>query len=417
MIQPGPGVVFAHGNRKPWASSFNPTTGLITFTNPGNPRQVFEITPQEALRQGANLPTELVNQWESAAQQYKAYQAQTAGGGAGTAGSGAFTAANAGPLLSQAYSDIQQQQAATGKLSDLMNQSEAFAKAAQAQAKQLYGRGYDELSKADQQIVQANALVKMTTTGEGLFPAQQAMIEQARASEETQLESTLGTAGLGQSSQLAQLRGAADLGAAATAGQLQQGNIQAAEQVLAGALGQQAGAQKTIDLSQTASKLALGGMTLEAGEQQQLVTELANITAQSLGMQQQMWKEAMEGYGLMGSIIDQSSKAYGYSLDAYKSTLSALEQHAQTQVGLQEAQMKADQQSTSDLFTGLGTLFGQQGVFGSGGAGSSLLGGIGGLFGGGAAAGGLFGGGAAAVGAGAGGVGIDAVVTAVGAAI
>jgi hypothetical protein len=67
--------------------------------------------------------------------------------------------------------------------------------------------------------------------------------------------------------------------------------------------------------------------------------------------------------------------------------LGALEQHSQTEAGLQEAQMKADQQSTGDLFGALGSIFGQ------GGGGSSLFSGLGGLFGGAA-------GGAAAAGAG-----------------
>jgi hypothetical protein len=417
MTQAGPATIFSKApNQKPWASQFDPTTGLITFTNPGNPRQTFQATIQSAQQQGADLPPEVLNQWKSAHQQYLASQK---GGGAGTSGD----LSKAGPLISGAYSDIQQQQAATGMMSDLMRQAGGFVTSAQEQAakmaglgdvtqaqvkgledkaQQLYGVGYNELSAADKQVVQANALVGMTTTGEGLFPAQKAMIEQARQSEETQLASTLGTAGLGRSTQLNQLQGAADLAAAATAGQLQQGNIEAAEKVLSGALGEQAGAQKTIaaaqaqtqaaqnyySLQQGAQKLALSGQALEADEQKQLVAELGDISKQSLAMQQQLWKQAMDGYGLMGQIIDSASKSYGYSLDAYKSVLGAQEQHTQTEAGLQEKQMAADQSSNNTLFDGLGTLFGSSGIFSSGGAGGGLFGGLlGGAAGGAAAAG------------------------------
>ena len=410
MTQAGPATIFSKApNQKPWASQFDPTTGLITFTNPGNPRQTFQATIESAMQQGADLPPQVTNQWKAAHQQYVASQKA----GAGTT-SGDLT--KAGPLISGAYSDIQKQREATGQMSDLMRQAQSFVSSAQeeatkmsqkgdvldAQAQTLYGVGYNELSEADKQIVDAHALVKMTTTGEGLFPAQKAMIEQARQSEETQLASTLGTAGLGRSTQLAQLQGAADLGAAATAGQLQQGNIEAAEKVLSGALGEQAGAQKTIaaaqaqtqaaqnyySLQQGAQKLALSGQALEADEQKQLVAELGDISKQSLAMQQQLWKQAMDGYGLMGQIIDSASKSYGYSLDAYKSVLAAQETHSQTEVGLQEKQMAADQSSNNTLFDGLGTLFGSSGIFSSGGAGGGLFGGLlGGAAGGAAAAG------------------------------
>jgi hypothetical protein len=179
--------------------------------------------------------------------------------------------------------------------------------------------------------------------------------------------------------------------------------------VLSGALGQQAGAQKTLGLAQTqeqvaqaqtaaaqgyynlgqaAQKLALGGMTLQAEEQNQLVQQLAAITTQSLGMQQQMWKQAMDGYGLMGQIIGQAAQSYGYSLDAYKNVLTAQENQAGIEAGLQEKQMAADSQGTSDLFSSLGSILGSQG--------------IGGLFGGGGggAAGGAAGAGVGAVGTG-----------------
>jgi hypothetical protein len=418
----------------------------------------------------------------------------------------------AGPELTQAWADIQAQQQATGQMPGIMNQAQQFINASQAesakfgglgdvqqqqaegmiskadpmyaeaqkligqadpmynraqtlenQAQQLYGVGYNELSAADKKIVDANALVTMTTTGQGLFPAQQAMIDQARQSEETQLASTLGGVGLGRSTQLDQLKGAADLASAGTAGQLQQGNIQAAEQVLSGALGQQAGAQKTLGLSQTqqaaaqaqtqaaqaqvslgltqqeaaqrqvglgitqeqvaqqsyalqqaADKLTLAGQGLLANEQAQLTTELQNITTQSTQMHQVLWNEAMQGYGVMGNIIQGASQAYGLSLSAYSNVLNQMEQQNSITAQAQQAAMQADQQGTSSLFSGLGSLFGQ------GGAGSNLLGGLGGLFGGGAAAGGIAAGGAAAAagaagGAGASGIGVSAAITAVGA--
>lgn len=558
-IQAGPQASTRGGNL--WNTSFDPTTGLVTYTNARNPGQTWEgdLGQAQSLMQ---INPAIINQWQQAHQQYQQYQGSGGGGGAGGLGApmggiklpnGTHLTADqvqqymaatpdqqktidqalgqppgminalatdpslggqtdtglgaAGPELSQAWQDIQQQQAGTSQMAGLQQQAQQFVTASEAesaklgalgdtqeqqaqamiakadpmyaeaqklqaqadpmyteaqkleaqadpmynraqtlesQAQSLYGVGYNELSAADKQIVDANALVKMTTTGEGLFPAQQKMIEQARQSEETQLASTLGGVGLGRSTQLDQLKGAADLASAATAGQLQQGNIAAAEQVVSGALGEQAGAQKTLGLSQTqqaaaqaqyetaqkqvglgqaeatqaqqqvalgqaetglaqkqvglgqtqeqvaqqsyslqqaADKLTLAGQGLMANEQAQLTTELQNITTQSSGLQKQLWDEAMSGYGTMGQILQGASQSYGYSLSAYSDVLKAMEQHSQTQVGAQEAAQQADQQATSDLFSGLGSLFGQ------GGAGSSLLGGVGGLLGGGAAAG------------------------------
>jgi hypothetical protein len=468
--QAGPAALH-HGTGKEWASQFDPTTGLVTFTNPGNPRQTFQSDLSGAA-QNFDFPSQVIQQWQQAHQQYQQYQAGGAGAGLGasmTDPSAAYAPASAAPLvqgvdlpsfqhwfgtnvghtvfvngqprtinkdlsadqalaayrsgslswnapagpqLSQAWQDIQAQQAATGQMAGIEAQTQKFLDQAQLegakyaqmgdvqeqQAQQLFGLGYQELTEADKQIVDANALVRMTTTGEGLFPAQQKMIEQARLAEETQLASTLGGVGLGRSTQLNQLQGAADLASAATAGQLQQGNIQAAEQVLGGALGQQAGAQKTLGLAQTqgqlaqqsyalqqaVEKLTLSGQQLLAGEQAQLTQELAGISQQSAAFQQQLWTQAMNGYGALGQFLGTSAKSYGYSLSAYSDILKELETHAGIQAGLQEAAMKADAQGNSDLMGGLSSLLGMFG--GGGGGGGGLLGGL--LGGAGAAAGG-----------------------------
>lgn len=388
-VQAGPSTLNKGSTGKSWETQFDPTTGLITFTNPGNPRQSFQSDLKGAA-QRFDFPPQVLQQWQAAADAYKQYQAQTSG-------APQPSTAQAGPQLDLAWQDIQAQQAATQQMPGIEAQTQAFinqvtpeagkysdlGSAQEATAQQLYGVGYNELSQADQQIVDANALVSMTTTGQGLFPAQAAMIEQARQSQETQLASTLGGAGLGRSTQLGQLTGAADLASAATAGQLQQGNIQAAEQVLAGALGQQAGAQKTIGLAQTqeqvaqqsfalsqaAEKLTLAGQTLLDTEQAQLTQELQNITSQSVQYQQVLWNEAMQGYGMMGTIIDGAGKNYGYSINAYQSVLQAATQIAGAQAQQAANAASADAQGTSSLLSGVGQLFGSaSGLLGGGAA-------------------------------------------------
>lgn len=571
--QAGPQASTAGGNL--WNTSFDPTTGLVTYTNASNPAQTWEGDLGQA-KDLMRINPSIINQWQDYRNQYLQSKSTGSGGSVPTGGinlpNGTHLTADqlqqfvdaqpdqqktvASALgttpeiikalvsdsslggqtgtgqstgsqeIDQARSAIQQQQTATGQISGLEQQAQQFvtaseteskkfgalgdtqeqqaqamikkadpmyaeaqkleaqadpmyteaqkleaqadpmynrAKTLEDQAQQLYGVGYNELSAADKQIVDANALVKMTTTGEGLFPAQQAMIEQARQSEETQLASTLGGAGLGRSTQLDQLKGAADLASAATAGQLQQGNIQAAEQVLSGALGQQAGAQKTLGVSQTqqasaqaqyeaaqkqvglgqaeatqaqqqvalgqaetaqaqkqvglgqteeqvaqqsytlqqaADKLTLAGQTLLAGEQKQLTDELASITSESSSLQKQFWDEAMQGYGVMGSIIQGASQSYGYSIDAYKSILSEMEQHTATASQAQTAANQADQQGTSDLFSALGKLLGSSG-------GTAAVG----------AAGAAAGGAATAAGGTATGAAVSSAITAVGAAL
>lgn len=365
-----------------------------------------------------------------------AYQAWQSGG------ISTYPGAALPPQITEAWSAIEQQQQNVGQMPGIEAQTQALidrAKADEAKyqavgdvqeqkAQELYGVGMDQLTDAQKQIVQAEAIVSETTQGEGLFPAQAAMVERARQNQRTQIGSMLGSAGLGESTQLAQMQGEADLAAAATAGQLQQGNIQAATQVLGGAESVMQGAQRTVGLSQVqsqvaqqsyalsqaAQKIGIGGQTLLAGEQKQLADELSNIASQSMTFHQNLWSDAMAGYGLLGNLISSGAQSYGVAVNGYNSIMQAQLEQNKIQAGLQEKQMEADQQGTADLFKGLGTLFGGQG---SGGGG--IFGSLGSLFGlgGGAAAGGIAAGGAAAAAGGsASGIGISAAVTAIGAA-
>jgi hypothetical protein len=546
MTVQGPATTFAGG--KTWASQFDPQTGLITFTNPGNPRQSFQSDIAGVAKQGGDIPQTVLDQWNASHQSYLNYQSGGGAGGGGgrpgtqeaqfqtptasylptgadvpsfqtwfsqnvgktilvngqmrTIGAGgtaggeldpsealqAFQGGQlgwqqpAGQQLGLAWQDIQAQQSALSQLGPLQAETQRFTKTAdeqaaqlyqqgqdiygqaqpvyaqaqdlyaqagpmyqqaaqlygqaqpmyqeaqllESQAQDLYGKGFAELTGAEQQIARANALEAMTTTGMGLFPAQAAFIEAGRQAQRTQLGSTFGTAGLGQSSQLAQLQGAADLQAAATAGQLQQGNIQAATQVLQGALGQQAGAQQTlaaagqrtglsqqeiaaaqaqvaaaqnqygvaqkqvglsqqelasytnllaagqaqIALGQTAQKLSLAGQELSLGEQGALVTELQNIATQSQGLQKTLWDEAMSGYGILGNMIQIAGQTTGVSVQAYTSMLQAEQQQNSLAAQAQAQQASASQQGSNGLMGGLGQIFGgMSGLLGGAGAG------------------------------------------------
>lgn len=303
-----------------WNTQFDPTTGLVTLTNPRDANQTWTLNVNSSGNNGSwgGLDPGILAKWRADYAQHQ--QNQSAGGGGGTSSTG-----TGNQFIDSAMQEINKQQQTEQQTKDL----------------------------AATITSDANTLYQEATTGTGLFPSQQAAIDLAKQSAETELASTLGGMGLGASTQAAQLKGEADLTAAAAAGSLVQGNI---------------------SLAQTEQKLALGAQGLQASEQQALVQEFQSL-------QSTFWTEAMQGYGIMGTIIDTASKSYGYSISAYQSVLQASEAQAQIQQSNIQAQMQADSQSSSDLLSSLGKLFGS-----SGSSGSSLLGGVGSLFGGGSAA-------------------------------
>jgi hypothetical protein len=229
----------------------------------------------------------------------------------------------------------------------------------QANAQILYGQN-QQAGTTDwwhQMASEGNALYKDATTGTGLFPAQQAMVNQAQNAEQTQVASQLGAEGLASSTAAPILQGEVAQQAAATAGQLEQGNLQ---------------------LAQGYQQMALGGQQLNAQQQTALEQEAA-------GLQNQNWTQALQGYGVLGQMIQTALQGFGVSISANQAIEQASIATAADQAGMANAQASASGSALGGLGQGLGSLLG-----GSSGSGGGLLGSlgssIGGLFGGGGSA-------------------------------
>lgn len=375
-----------------WNTSYDPQTGLITYTNAHDPAQTFTGTPTGAT---GSLDPATKQKWSDIYAQNQWTQA----GGTGAPGVGApvnnpgpvtipgygtLTAdqvgqylsgtpdekqqvasalglspnqinqaissaqqsASLGPFLGQTWADIQQEQAATGQIAGIQGETASLAQSLAQQGTQLAAEGQTELTQA--------------TTGTGLFPSQQAYVTQATQAGESDIASKLAAMGLTQSTQAASLKNQVDQAGAATAGQLVQGNISAAQQ--------------TIALGNATNQLALGAQTLQLGEQSALVTELATISQQSSQFQAQMWTEALQGYGVLGQLISTAGQQYGYSIGAYESILGSEVQQANIEAQQQQAAAQADAQSSSGLFGALGKMLGGGITGGLGAAGAGAVG-------------------------------------------
>lgn len=243
-------------------------------------------------------------------------------------------------------------------------------------------------NQANLETAKGNQMLNQATNGSGLFKSQQAMINQAVQSQQQQIGQQLASEGLGNSTLLGSLQGQAKMSGAAAAGQLVQQNISLAQNE------QQMGTQA----------------------QEAQFSEFSNIASQSAAVQNQLYSQAMQGYGALGSMMQSTTQEFGYSLQISQDMLQMNEAEAGLQLQAQQIGQQAaasESQGFSSMLGGLGSLLG-----GSGGSGGGLLGGLGGLLGGaGGGIGSLIGAGSAAGGAaGATGAGVDAVVTAVGAA-
>jgi hypothetical protein len=391
--QAGPNVSFGSSSDQ-WASSFDPATGLVTFTNTKGPQQQFTQSISQMVGQGTNagnLPKSILSQWESDFQQHQAGGSAggTSGGfnpmsgnlpsgvsldtamqyyqkATGNAAPDATTAINyfnnayasstgnnaLGPFLGQGWSAMLTQAGLPAQMKPVEAQTTALANEAAGEGSSLMGQGQSELN--------------MATTGSGLFPSQQAYVTEAQQTGETGAAEELAKLGLSNSTMAPQLKEQADLSAAATAGQLVQGNISAA--------------QNTIALGQASQKIALAGQTLEVGEQQAVFDMYSSIASEGVGFQQNLWNEALAGYGTLGNIIKTSADSYGQSLTGYGEIIQAESASAQNQTALAEASQQSDASSTSSLFGALGKIIG--------GVGGSLGGAAAGAAGAGAAAGG-----------------------------
>lgn len=254
-----------------------------------------------------------------------------------------------GPFLSQAWNDIGQQQQATGMLPGLMNQTGQLTAAATGDYTNMMKKGGSMLDQA--------------TTGSGLFPSQQAFVDQATKSQQAAIQQQFASEGLTSSTQNVQMKGEAAQQGAATAGELIQGNISAA--------------QNQQQIAQASQKIALGGQELSLGEQAALTQELASISQQSSALQGGVWNETMQGYQMVNSLMETAAGAFNYSNAGFAQYTQASAQNAANAIGLQQAAAQSSQQGMSSLMGGLGQILG-----GSGGSGGGLLGGLGSLFGG-----------------------------------
>ena len=210
----------------------------------------------------------------------------------------------------------------------------------------VFNQGQSILGMGNQMVNQAR--------NKGLFPSQQAMIDQAVASQQAAVQQQLGTEGLGSSTVAQQLKGQIKLSGAAAAGQLVQGNIQ---------------------LGESEQGIGLEGEQLGTQINQSLYNEFAGIASQNAGLQSQMWQEAMQGMGAYGTMLNATLQPFGYSLRSQEDVLQANMEEAKLQLQAQTDQNQAAQAGFSSMLGGLGSILGGQG--GSGG----LIGGLGSLFG------------------------------------
>lgn len=295
-------------------------------------------------------------------------QGTTTGGGTTGGVQSALAGVNTqelGPFLSQAVQDLLQAQGSTGYLQNLLKGLPAQAKSEFAQANSLFGAGTGVFN-------QGQNLLNMATTGTGLFPSQQAMINQAVSSQQHEISQQLANAGLSASTQHAQLLGQAALSGAAAGGQLIQQNIAAANQTMATGIAEQ-------QLGTTEQQIAQDTQKIGLQAQGDLFNQFATISQLSGGLQQQMYSEAMAGYGMLGQFMQNTVSAFGYSLKSAEDVQNVMLANAGFQLDQAKIDAGAQQASAQGFSSMLGSLGGLLGSGGSGGGGA--LGGLGGLLG------------------------------------
>lgn len=289
-----------------------------------------------------------------------------------------------GSLIDQVLQTILQERAATGQIAPIQQNLQALYGQETGQAgwdwttgQQLLGQGQDMVGQGEQMLQQA-------TTGTGLYPSQQAMIDAQVNAAQNQMRQNLGTMGLGTSTMGAELGGQIGLQGAATAGQLVQQNIAAAQQQQQLGLSQEQVAQQQFQLGAAMQQIAQGNLQLQGGLAETYFNELGKIATQYQGLQAQAWSEAMQSKAVVSQLLQNIAQFEEVQLGGEQQFLQASEANANVSVnqasinaGVQERNQQAQQQGMSGLFQGLGSLFG-----GGGGGG-----GLGGLFGGGAAGG------------------------------
>jgi hypothetical protein len=315
----------------------------------------------------------------------------TPGTSGGAPGAGGSSGSILGPFLQNAWNAIQAEGAGANQLG--------------GEGTQLYNEGQSLIPFANATLAQGNQMVSQATTGTGLYPSQQALVDQATKSQQAAIQQQMASEGLTSSTQNVQLQGQAAQQGAATAGALIQGNI--------------AAGQAEIGLGDQQLSLAENWSQLGVATQQAAISAISNMATQSAGLQQQAWSQAMQGYGMIGQFLQTAMAGFGESSQSLGLELSASTAQAQLNAGVQAQQAQSSSSGMSSLLGSLGSLLGGSGSGGSGG----LIGSLGGLIGGAGAGAGIAAGGAAAaagaggVAAGAAGIGGGAALTAIGAAL
>lgn len=302
----------------------------------------------------------------------KIYSPFTSTSGSGGTGSNSLL----GPFLTQQQQGIQGMEAGTITGEKLLKQSNQQANTLLNEGQSLLGEGGNTQMQGwglqDQGISELN----QATTGSGLFSSQQAYIDQAVKSQQSAIQQQLSNEGLGSSTVNAQLQGQAKMSGAAAAGQLIQGNIQAAQQTIGLGQNLMSIGDQQIGLGQAQIGLGQESQKISLSAQEALSTQFQSIAQLSGSEQAQLWGEAQQGYGTLGQMMNTTLGAFGYSLQEGEAVLQANEQEAQIQAGIQTQQAQMAQQGASSMFGALGSLLG------SGSGGGGLLGGLGGLLGG-----------------------------------
>src|SRR5260221_11904794 len=170
----------------------------------------------------------------------------------------------------------------------------------------------------------------------------------------------------------AQLNQEAGLAGTAAKGQLQQGNLQMAQNWQHPFQGDialsQAGQQMALNANQLSLTGELGTTQLGLQAQQQLFDMVKTIGSMSAQEQAGLFTEGTTGYQLMNTFMSAVTAPYSLQLQAFSNILSAETATAHSAARLAAANAQAGSQGLSSGLSALGSIFGAGGLGGAGGA-------------------------------------------------
>jgi hypothetical protein len=247
-----------------------------------------------------------------------------------------------GPWINSAVSAIAGEAAQVPTWERMMAESQARSGQYAGYAGAGQTASQDWLKQGQDIIGQGQGMVTQATTGTGLFPSQQALVDAQVKAGQSQIQQQLANEGMSASTLGPELSAEIGLQGAATAGQLIQGNI------AAGVSQEQAGtgvAGVGVNLQQAAqgwAQLGASQQALGVGEETALTGLFQTIASQTTQMQNQFWQQGLQGYGLEGAFLNSALSSYGTSLQAYQSILQASETQAQINEKAQESANSAN---------------------------------------------------------------------------